>query len=223
MPTGGVGWTGWLSAIWYALAGVASGSADSGNPVKIGGVYNTLGLAALTAGQRGDAQLDNNGNLYTRLIGTAVTGVDAVPNSLIYGTDTARNTNRPVAVAQHKFNGATWDRNRKPNATKILPSAAASTNSDFAKASAGDLWCISGFNAAASVRYLKVFNKASAPTVGTDTPVMVIALPVGAFNLNLGGHYLGTGIAFALTTGAALLDTGALTAADIVGLTLTYA
>ena len=41
---------------------VASGSADAGNPVKVGGVYNTSGLS-LSNGQRGDLQLDSSGNL----------------------------------------------------------------------------------------------------------------------------------------------------------------
>lgn len=204
---------------------VAAGAADSGNPVKVGGVYNST-LPTLTTGQRGDIALDANSQVRTVNGLIAQGSVDSLANSIV-GTMGNRGSTSAAGLhlgtVPYKFNGTSWDRDRKPNATKILPSAAASTNADFAKASAGDLWCISGFNAAASVRYLKVFNKTSAPTVGTDTPVMVIALPVGAFNLNMGAHYFSTGIAFALTTGAALLDTGALTAADIVGLTLTFA
>ena len=40
--------------------GVASGDADSGNPVKVGGVYNSGGLF-LTDGQRGDLQMNEVG------------------------------------------------------------------------------------------------------------------------------------------------------------------
>lgn len=205
---------------------VAGGATDSGNPVKVAGVYNTT-APAYAAGQRAELQTDAagllkiipwtmNGGGIGQMLGLSATNVDGVAVNTVASLllTVARNT---------KFNGTTWDRDRKPSGTKILPAAAATTNPDFAKASAGDLWCISGFNAAASVRYLKIYNKASAPTVGTDNPIMVIALPVGAFNLNMNGHYFSTGIAFALTTGAALLDTGALTLADIVGLTLTYA
>lgn len=39
---------------------VASGATDSGNPVKVGGIYNSSPIT-LTTGQRGDAQLDANG------------------------------------------------------------------------------------------------------------------------------------------------------------------
>ncbi|MER8979259.1 hypothetical protein [Mesorhizobium sp. M0870] len=224
MPTGGVGWTGWLSAIWYALAGVTAGSADAGGSIKAGGVYNVT-PATLTTGQRADLQTDNLQNLKVVLSTNAGGGValQAIATNAD-GVATSSSASTLATVSRgSKFNGTSYDRDRKPNGTKILPSAAASTNPDFAKASAGDLHCISGVNAAASVRYLKLFNKASAPTVGTDNPIMVIALPVGAFNINVNGHYFSTGIAFALTTGAALLDTGAVTAADVVGLTLTYA
>ncbi len=43
---------------------VAAGAADSGNPVKIGGKYNAT-APTLDDGDRGDAQLDVNGNLKT--------------------------------------------------------------------------------------------------------------------------------------------------------------
>jgi hypothetical protein len=108
--------------------------------------------------------------------------------------------------------------------TKRLLSAAASTNADFAKASAGRLYAIQGYNASSSVRYLKLYNKASAPTVGTDTPVKTLAIPpsVGfAFDWPH-GYSFATGIAFALTTGSADADTAALTAGDILGLNLDY-
>jgi hypothetical protein len=42
------------------LGNVASGTTDSGNPVKIGGVYSST-LPTLSAGQRGDIQLSSHG------------------------------------------------------------------------------------------------------------------------------------------------------------------
>jgi hypothetical protein len=107
-----------------------------------------------------------------------------------------------------------------------IVSAAASTNATSAKASAGRVYKITGYNAAAAVRYIKVYNKASAPTVGTDTPVITEALaPSSKFTIDVAadiGFYFSTGIAYALTTGSADADTGALTAADIVGLNVYY-
>jgi hypothetical protein len=107
-----------------------------------------------------------------------------------------------------------------------LPSAAATTNATSVKASAGRLYKIRGYNAAAAVRYLKIYNKASAPIVGTDVPVVTIALKAAdAFDIDFVniGQYFATGIAYALTTGAADNDTGALTLADVTGLNIWYA
>lgn len=44
---------------WSVGGNVASGAADSGNPVKVGGVFNTT-LPTLANGQRGDIQLDSS-------------------------------------------------------------------------------------------------------------------------------------------------------------------
>ncbi len=107
-----------------------------------------------------------------------------------------------------------------------LVSAAATTNATSVKASAGRVYAITAYNAAAAVRYLKLYNEASAPTVGTDTPVLTFAIgPAQQFNLTVMdvGIYFSTGIAYALTTGSADSDTGALTAADVVGLNIMYA
>lgn len=106
-----------------------------------------------------------------------------------------------------------------------LLSAAASVNATSVKAAAGRLYKVRGYNSAAAVRYLKLYNKASAPTVGTDVPVAVHALkPSDVFDVDFGsiGEYFATGIAFALTTGSSDADTGALTAADIVGMSTFY-
>ena len=107
-----------------------------------------------------------------------------------------------------------------------LPSAAANTNATVVKAQSGRVYAITAYNAAANISYLKLYNKASAPTVGTDTPVLTIAIgPAQQFNLTVMdvGIYFATGIAYALTTGSADSDTGALTAADVVGLNIMYA
>lgn len=111
-----------------------------------------------------------------------------------------------------------------PASVSRIPSAAGSTNATVAKASPGDLYMVTGYNAAAAVRYLKFYNKATSPTVGTDVPILTLALQAStAFNIKIDGLYFSAGIAYALTTGAADADTGALTAADIVGLNVIYA
>ena len=206
-----------------ASGDVAAGATDSGNPVKIGGVYRVT-PTTYTDGQRADIYCDNNGVLFTRIVvsgGNALTGVSGGI------TDGASNNVNAVRFLSHGvvFNGTTWDRERKANATTRIVSAAASTNGTSVKASAGDVLRISGRNVAAAARYLKLYNKASAPTVGTDTPVLTEYLPAGAsFELSFpGGYYFSTGIALAMTVNGADADTTALTAGDIVGFNITYA
>lgn len=107
-------------------------------------------------------------------------------------------------------------------ATPFKLNSAASTNATSVKASAGQVYMITASNINAAVRYLKFYNKASAPTVGTDTPVLVFAIPgntAGAgtnIPVPAAGLAFSTGIAFALTTGAADSDAGAVAANDII-------
>jgi hypothetical protein len=98
--------------------------------------------------------------------------------------------------------------------------SAATTNATSVKASAGVLYCIVAFNLNAAVRYLKLYNKASAPTVGTDTPVMTVPIPASATGAGFvlpipPGVDFSTGLAFALTTAAADADTGAVAANEL--------
>ena len=102
-------------------------------------------------------------------------------------------------------------------------SSSASTNGANVKASAGQVYGYTVTNSNTSARYLKFFNKASAPTVGSDTPYFDVLIPgsggvVQSVDI---GIAFGTGIAYALTTGAADSDTGAV-AADEIKVALFY-
>lgn len=99
--------------------------------------------------------------------------------------------------------------------------SAASTNATSVKGSAGQLYSVQVFNTNAAARYLKLFNKATAPTVGSDTPVKVFTIPGNASGSGVvinwdKGLAFGTGIAFALTTGAPDSDTGSVALNEIV-------
>lgn len=98
--------------------------------------------------------------------------------------------------------------------------SAASTNATSVKASAGQVGFIYAANLNAAVRYLKLYNKASAPTVGSDTPIATLPIPASTtgngFTLAIpAGVNFVTGIAYALTTGAVDADTGAVAANEI--------
>lgn len=108
--------------------------------------------------------------------------------------------------------------------TTAFANSAATTNATSTKGSAGTVWNVNATNINAAVRYLKLYNKASAPTVGTDVPVLTLAIAAGggvSVNLGANGLRFSTGIAWALTTGAADSDTAAV-AADEIKVAISY-
>lgn len=111
----------------------------------------------------------------------------------------------------------------KANLVHLLPVSAASTNATSVATASVDLFAAYIYNGNAAVRYLKLYNLAVAPTVGTSVPVMTIALPPSQMTRIefAKGLYLSAGLAFALTTGAATADTGAVST-DLTGLNLVY-
>lgn len=120
---------------------------------------------------------------------------------------------RKLISAQYAHTAGGW--------TPVSTVSAASTNATSLKGSAGQVGHVTVTNINAAMRYLKFYNKATAPTVGTDTPVYVIPLPGGTTGTGAtipfgAGLEFTTGIAWALTTGPTVADTGAVAASEIV-------
>jgi hypothetical protein len=86
------------------------------------------------------------------------------------------------------------------------------------KASAGQVggWYL--YNNSAATLYVKIYNKATAPVLASDTPKMTICIPAGsAANVELSsGIEFDTGIGWACTTGVADDNAGAPAANDCV-------
>lgn len=108
-----------------------------------------------------------------------------------------------------------------PVPTMSTISSAATTNATSVKASAGTVFSIMVSNTGGAAAFVKLYNKASAPTVGTDVPVITISVPAGGtVTLPLGvvGVRFATGIALAITNLAADSDTTAVAAAQVKSL-----
>lgn len=92
----------------------------------------------------------------------------------------------------------------------------ASTNATSLKGSAGMVYGLSISNNNASARYFKLYNKASSPTVGTDTPILTLQIPANGTVIRAYpvGLALGTGIAWACTGGITDADTTSIGAND---------
>lgn len=173
----------------YAEGNVAHDAVDSGNPVKIGGQANSGTPSAVGNLDRVNAWYDQNG-------------------ALIVGLRSGTNVAGYFGLEPRTSGGYSISR-------KI---SAATTNATSAKASAGQVFGWSIWNTNASERFFKLYNKASAPTVGTDTPVITVGLIADAsVHIEFAtGIEFDTGIGFALTTGVADADTGAVAANEIV-------
>lgn len=107
--------------------------------------------------------------------------------------------------------------------TSIVAVSTASTNAISQRAGATNLFEVSATNPTATAAYLKIYNKASAPTVGTDVPVLTIPIPANsfvAFEFGALGKRFTLGVATAITAAIAATDTGASVAG--IQLSMTY-
>lgn len=208
---------------------------SSVNVAQMNGVAITMGNGISDTGvQRVTIASDSTGQVIARgpvAIDAAISTNQPVINGGRASTaiPTAMSADNDVQAIWLTRNGATVSTptaHTLGGATPYKLNSAASTNATSLKASAGQIYSIMATNTNAAVRYLKLYNKASAPTVGTDTPIQVYALPGattgGGFALSIPvGMEFTTGIAFALTTGAADSDTGAVAANEII-VNITY-
>ena len=105
-----------------------------------------------------------------------------------------------------------------PNSSaKIL--SASGTNSTLIKGSSGLVFSYQFTNTAATARFVHFYNKASAPTVGTDVPIITVAIPAGGCvaGADLNGLLFSNGIAYSITAGASDTDSSSVSANDVVG------
>lgn len=127
----------------------------------------------------------------------------------------------PLAAGANVIGQVGLDARTTGGVTPNKTISAATTNSKNIKASAGMIYFIHTSNINAAVRYLKLYDKATAPTVGTDVPVWTLAIPGNAAGAGFVmpipvGLVFTTGIGIGITTGSADADVGAVAASDII-------
>ena len=107
-----------------------------------------------------------------------------------------------------------------PASTVKTVEAAATTNATSTKAAAGTLYGFSLCNNTASVKFFKFYNKASAPTVGTDVVFFKLQIPANGCRdrSSLQGLNFTLGIAYAITGLEADSDTTVVAAGDVSGI-----
>lgn len=93
-----------------AVGNVAGAATDLGNPVKVGGIYNTT-LPTYTDGQRTDVQAGSRGAINVTLMGVGSANATVSRADNADGAAVSATANNLGNVSRNTvFNGTTWDR-----------------------------------------------------------------------------------------------------------------
>lgn len=225
MPAGGAGIRGWLSALYTALVARLPVLTLVSGALKVDGSAVTQpvsGTVTANLGTIGGAATESTLAGVLTAVGSPLQEGGSIGNTAFGATQSGTWTVQPGNTA----NTTPWlvseQAKTSGGATPYKLNSAATTNATSVKASAGQLYMVTASNTNAAVRYLKLYDKASTPTVGTDTPVLAFAVPGNTAGAGTNipvppcGLQFANGIAFALTTGAADSDTAAVAANEIV-------
>jgi len=146
-------------------------------------------------------------------LGAGTTNIVAVFNQIPTTKPYVDATIRTVLSSSPAIGAANWG----PSSILAVVSTA-STNATNIKAVQTQVFTLVASNTSAAFKFLKIFNKASAPTLGTDTPVLNIAIPPNSsvdVGTNTFALRLTLGLSYAITGGSALLDNTAVGAGDV--------
>lgn len=209
-----------------AAGGIAHDAVDAGNPIKIGGYASDVKPTAVSTADRVNTWHSPIGSIGVHGYSGAV--ADFANLNLTYFLESSGAT-FPLAVTNFVSDGANTLYQRgntkgtfmvaRPDTSGGLTSSRIVTGTTgFIKASAGQVYRVNGYNANAAIRYLQLYNKASAPTLSTDTPIATIPLAASsAFSFDIGalGLAFATGIAWAYTTDDVAIPTTAGTSTEL--------
>ena len=143
---------------------------------------------------------------YTRVL-TEITGGSLVTNQ--ENTAVATRSVGNVSVAEASILTSS-------NTTRVTD---ATTNAINIKSSSGTLFNVTISNPTAAPITVKLYNKASAPTVGTDVPLFFLTVNAGnteSKNFGRLGKRFGSGISLAVTANQATSDTTAVGAGALI-------
>lgn len=202
------------------LVNVKTGGGSGGTSSTFGSAFPTTGTAiGLTNGTNmvGWSATTNYGTAPSAI---AVPAVNAYITNANANGQTTMSASAPVVIASNQSAIPTTTATATTGGTSTTVLIAANTtNATSLKTSAGTLYGIQVFNNSTTIGYLKLYNKASSPTVGTDTPIKVIMIPVSSgvvVTIPEQGVAFSTGIAYAVTGGIANSDTTVVAASAFI-------
>lgn len=185
--------------------------------------------------------INQNTGAYTQTIASAATGIFEIGasgfNSFRISANAAVTGTANVTIRTVSNSSATALDNQLPAGTNNLGmvqssgnistsngtttstvNSAATTNATNIKTSVGIVFQVNANNASAAAKYVRLYNKSSAPTVGTDVPIIVITIPASSskeISYDGVGVRFSSGIGYAITGGAAYNDSTAVALGDV--------
>lgn len=200
-------------------------SNDGVNWVTLGGTplvnQNTgVGSATIPSGTQGMYQVDVAGFRYFRIVALAAVTGSAVVTMVGSEMTGIIGLDMPLPAGTNSLGTVTANQavTASPGTTPVAVNSAATTNGAVSKATAGQLINCVANNASVAAKYVRFYNKATAPTVGTDVPIVVITVPASASKeIEFGsvGKRFTTGIGYSITGGATATDATAVAAGDV--------
>ena len=142
--------------------------------------------------------------VWTMIPGTYAT--EPIPGAQVTGTQPVSGTLNPAVPA-----------------TPYFVNSAASTNGALILTGTSNVSSFYATNEGATAAYIKLYNKATAPTVGTDVPEMTIPVPaavsgvpgVATIPIGFHGFRFALGLGIAITRNAVHTDTTAIGAGEV--------
>jgi hypothetical protein len=177
---------------------VVAGGASGGTSSNFGSAFPGIGTAiGLTNGTNMVAWSATT-NYGTAPAAIAVPAVNAFVTNAVTPGRAASTASSPVVLPS------------MPTTWHLI--ALATTNATSVKASAAVVFSCQMSNNSITPYYLKIYNKASAPTVGTDVPVVTLLIPGpaaggGGSNVAFGAGGLALATGFATSTNTGIADT----------------
>lgn len=194
---------------WVTMAGTPLVSVATG-----------VGSATIPSATQGIYQVEVAGFRFVRVsalvavTGTAVVTLVASDTNGLVGLDMPL----PAGTANIGTVNAIQVVNSAPGSTPVSVNSAATTNAAVSKATAGVVLNVSANNTTVVAKYIRFYNKATAPTVGTDVPILVVTVPASSskeIEFGTFGKRFSNGIGLAITNAAPVLDATVVAAGDV--------
>jgi hypothetical protein len=203
---------------------------DSSGRILVGSIAGTVTVSGTVTANQGGSNWSTNvaqfgGNNVVTGTGASGNGIPRVTVSNDSEVQLWDGSNGPVAVDNNATSKALATANKMTSSsggTRSRIKSAASTNSTNLKASAGRVYALDLTNNTGSMVWFKLFDKASAPTAGTDTPAWTIGIPAnGGRTIDWSnGVPFANGIGYTITGGKTDGDTTNTAADDVHGMIL---